>query len=154
MARFRLWLCPVVCLNDIAAGGKPGWGSWAVTCFDYLFLLLIGCCWLLLCSCKSCPTLVQPHGLYPARLLCLWDSPGEDTGVGCHFLQRIFLTHELNPGLLHCRQILYQLSYDRTPNNSVNRYNHYNNFIDEKLRKRKLRKNFWLYFWFAFCKYH
>ena len=28
------------------------------------------------------------HGLYPARLLCPWDSPGDITGVGCHaFLQ-------------------------------------------------------------------
>ena len=27
-----------------------------------------------------------PHGLQPARLLCPWDSPGKNTGVGCHFL--------------------------------------------------------------------
>ena len=34
------------------------------------------------------------------------------TGVGSlPLLQRIFLTQELNWGLLHCRQILYQLSY-------------------------------------------
>ena len=26
----------------------------------------------------------RPHGLLPARLLCLWDSPGKNTGVGCH----------------------------------------------------------------------
>ena len=39
------------------------------------------------------------------------DSPGKNTGVGCHFLlQGIFPTQETNPGLLHCRQILYQLS--------------------------------------------
>ena len=48
-----------------------------------------------------------PDGLQPARLLCPWDSPGRNTGVGCHsFLQGIFLTQELNPGLLHCMQIL------------------------------------------------
>ena len=29
---------------------------------------------------------VQPHGLQPTRLLCTWDSPGKNTGVGCHFL--------------------------------------------------------------------
>ena len=29
---------------------------------------------------------VQPHGLQPTRLLCPWDSPGKNTGVGCHFL--------------------------------------------------------------------
>ena len=34
-----------------------------------------------------------------------WDSPGKNTGVGCHFLlQGIFLTQGSNPGLLHCRQ--------------------------------------------------
>ena len=27
---------------------------------------------------------VQPHGLQPARLLCPWNSPGKDTGVGGH----------------------------------------------------------------------
>ena len=30
--------------------------------------------------------LLRPHGLQPARLLCLCDSPGKNTGVGCHFL--------------------------------------------------------------------
>ena len=29
---------------------------------------------------------LQPHGLLPARLLPPWNSPGENTGVGCHFL--------------------------------------------------------------------
>ena len=29
---------------------------------------------------------LQPHGLYPTRLLCPWDSPGKITGVGCLFL--------------------------------------------------------------------
>ena len=40
----------------------------------------------------------------------------KNTGVGnLSLLQRIFLTQELNQGLLHCRQILYQLSYQRSP---------------------------------------
>ena len=48
----------------------------------------------------------------PARLLCLWDSPGKNTRVGSHsLLQGIFLTQGSNTGLLYCRQILYQLSY-------------------------------------------
>ena len=34
---------------------------------------------------QSCPTL-QSRGLYPARLLCPWNSPGKNTGLGCHFL--------------------------------------------------------------------
>ena len=50
---------------------------------------------------QSCPTL-RPHGLQPTRLLCPWDLPGENTGVGCYFLlQRIFPTLGLNLHLLH-----------------------------------------------------
>ena len=49
-------------------------------------------------------------------LLCPWDSPGKNTGVGCHaLLQGIFLTQGSNPGLLHCRQILYCLNYREVP---------------------------------------
>ena len=29
---------------------------------------------------------VRPHRCQPTRLPCLWDSPGKNTGVGCHFL--------------------------------------------------------------------
>ena len=56
-----------------------------------------------------------------ARLLCPWDCPGKNTGVGHHFLlQGIFLTQELNPRLLHCRQMIYQLNYEVTPkSNSI-----------------------------------
>ena len=43
-------------------------------------------------------------------------SSRQDTGVGCHFLlQGIFPTQESNPDLLHCRQILYLLSYEGSP---------------------------------------
>ena len=45
-------------------------------------------------------------------LLHPWDFPGKSTGMGCYFLlQRIFLTQGSNPGLLHCRQMLYPLSH-------------------------------------------
>ena len=48
-----------------------------------------------------------PHGQYS-----LWNSPGQLTGVGClSLLQGIFPSQELNRGLLHFRQIPYQLSY-------------------------------------------
>ena len=64
---------------------------------------------------QSCPTL-QPHVLGTTRLLCPWDSPGKNTGVGCHaLLQGIFLPQGSNQGLLHCRQILNQLSYQGSP---------------------------------------
>ena len=46
----------------------------------------------------------------------VWNSPGQDTGVGSlSLLQRIFPTQGLNPGLLHCRQILYQLRHKGSP---------------------------------------
>ena len=45
---------------------------------------------------------------HPARLLCPWNSPGKNTGVGSYpLLQGIFLTQGLNSSLLHCGQILY-----------------------------------------------
>ena len=53
-----------------------------------------------------------PHGLHSPP-----DSPvhGENTGVGCHaLLQRIFPTLGSNPGLPHCRRILYYLSHQDT----------------------------------------
>jgi len=53
-----------------------------------------------------------PHGLLPARLLCPWNSPGKNTGVGDHsLLQGIFSTQRSNPGLVHCRQIHYHLNH-------------------------------------------
>ena len=55
---------------------------------------------------------LPPHRLWPTRLLCPWDFPGKNTRVGCHFLlQGIFPTQGSNPGLLHCRQMLYPLSH-------------------------------------------
>ena len=59
---------------------------------------------------------LQAHGLQPSRLLCPWDFPDKNTGVGCHaLLQGIFPTQGSNPGLLHCRQILYCLSHQGSP---------------------------------------
>jgi len=50
---------------------------------------------------------LQPHELYSP-----WNSPDQNTGVGSLSpLQGIFPTQGLNPGLLNCRQILYQLSH-------------------------------------------
>ena len=44
------------------------------------------------------------------------NSPGKNTRVGCHsLLQGIFPTQGLNPGPLHCRQILYHLSHQGNP---------------------------------------
>ena len=60
-------------------------------------------------SCSVMYDSLRSHGL-PARLLCPWDSPGKNTGGGCHFLlQRIFLTQGSNLGLLHAVPTLPEL---------------------------------------------
>ena len=69
-----------------------------------------------LCVClvaQSCPTLCNPMDCGPpGSSSAHGDSPGKNTGVGCHaLLQGIFPTQGLNPDLPHCRQILYCLSY-------------------------------------------
>ena len=70
-------------------------------------LFLVAQSYLTLCNPMDCS---QPgfsvHG----------DSPGKNTWVGCHaLLQGIFPTQELNPGLPHCRWILYHLSHKGSP---------------------------------------
>ena len=51
--------------------------------------------------CSAMSNSLQPHGLQPARLLCLWDPLGKNAGVGCHcLLQGIFPTQGSNPHLL------------------------------------------------------
>ena len=67
-------------------------------------------------SLQSCPTLCDPrdgslpgsaiHGIFQARVL-EW--------VAISFSRGIFLTQGSNPGFLHCRQILYHLSHQRSP---------------------------------------
>ena len=60
---------------------------------------------------ESHSVVLQPHGLYSP-----WNSPGQNTGVGSlSLLQEIFPTQGLNPGLPHCRHILYQLSQKGSP---------------------------------------
>ena len=62
---------------------------------------------------QSCPTLCDPWDFSP------WNSPGQNSGVGrvgsLSLLQGIFPTQGLNPGLPHCRRILYQLSHQGSP---------------------------------------
>ena len=67
-------------------------------------------------SLQSYPTLCNPMDCSPPGLLCPWNSPGQNTGVGSlSLLQGIFPTQGSNPGLLHCRWILYQLSHKGSP---------------------------------------
>ena len=61
-------------------------------------------------SLQSCQIL-RPYGLKPTRLFCPWDSPGENTGVGCHFLLQ-GTSRPRDPICVSCvscigRQVLY-----------------------------------------------
>ena len=57
------------------------------------------------------PDNLRPHGLYSP-----WNSPDQNTGVGSQsLLQGIFPTQGSNRGLLQCRWILHQLSYQGKP---------------------------------------
>ena len=62
-------------------------------------------------NCSVMSDSLGPHGLYSPQ-----NSPGQNNGVGSlSFLQGIFPTQGLNPGLPHCRRILYQLSHKGSP---------------------------------------
>ena len=66
-------------------------------------LLLSFSCWVVTDS-------LWPHGLQPAKLLCPWDFPGKNTGVGWHFLlQGIFQIPGLNPRLLYWQKQSLQM---------------------------------------------
>ena len=85
--------------------------KWSFECIFLPFTLFcVFTFWLFVSESESCWVVshsLRPHGLYSP-----WHSPGQNTGVASHsLLQGIFPTQGLNPGLLHCRQILYQLSH-------------------------------------------
>ena len=87
--------CRSVGLNQ-ASGGRSGVG----VCF-------VTQPWLTLCG---------PHGLKSFRLLCPWDFPGKNTGVGCHFLLGgAFPAQGLNPHLLHWQVDSSPLSHQGSP---------------------------------------
>ena len=68
-------------------------------------------------SCSVVSKSLQPHGLYSP-----WNSPGQNTGAGSlSLLQRISPTQESNWGLLHCGWILYQLSYQGSPQTTIHK---------------------------------
>ena len=68
-------------------------------------------------SFQSCLTLCDPMDCSLPGCSVHGDSPGKNTRVGCRaLLQGIFPTHGLNPSLLYCRQILYYLSHQGSPN--------------------------------------
>ena len=74
-------------------------------------------CFCAILSCWVVSSSLQPHGLYsPPGSSVHGESLGRNTGVGGYaLLQGIFSTQGSNPGLLHCRWILYQLSHQGSP---------------------------------------
>ena len=78
-------------------------GCWRNKVLELLLLCLVA---------QLCLTLCDPMDSSPPGPSVHGDSPGENTGMGCHaLLQGILPTQGSNPGLPHCRQILYQLSH-------------------------------------------
>ena len=68
------------------------------------------------CLCVYESHSVVSDSLCPHVLYSPWNSPGQNTGVdSLSLLQRIFLSQRLNPGLLHCGQIIYQLNHKGSP---------------------------------------
>ena len=101
---FLLWPPCLVILPALAGGLFTTGTTWEAPYMFYLNLI----------ESKSCSVMsdsLQPHGLYNP-----WNSVGQNTGVGSlSHLQGIFPTQGLNPGLPHCRWILYQLSHKGSP---------------------------------------
>ena len=89
---------------------------------DVTFLLPVKCHYLAWASrCFPIPLSLWDHNsgktsLWPHGLYSPWNSLGQSTRVGSlSLLQGIFPAQESNPGLPHCRQILYQLSHKGSP---------------------------------------
>ena len=62
---------------------------------------------------------VMSDSLWPQGLFSQWNSPGQNTGVvAVPFSGGIFPTQRTNPGLLHCRWILYKLSHQESTQNA------------------------------------
>ena len=91
--------------------------------FTYTVLCLVAQSCLTFCHLMDCsPPGSSVHG----------DSPGKNTGVGCHvLLQGTFPTQGLNPGFLHCRQILYHLGNEGSPENCIMSWFNWGRIISE-----------------------
>ena len=82
----------------------------------------------------------------PCGLHSPWNSPGQNTGVGslC-LLQGIFPTQGSNPGLAHCRWILYQLNHKGSP---------WKENLDDIWKQRKKVKTACITMWDSPCEYY
>ena len=86
--------------------------------FLYIYMYTWNCHYYVLCLvARLCLTLGDPIASSPPGSSVPGDSRGKNTGVGFHaLLQGIFPTQGSNPGLQHCRQILYHLEAPGKPN--------------------------------------
>ena len=92
--------------------------------------------WLCLVA-QSCPSLCNPIGCSPSGSSVRGDSPVKNTGLGCHvLLQGIFPTQGSNPGLSHCRWILYgwatREAYGKNQH-GTNSWNHKTSWVRDAL---------------------
>ena len=69
-------------------------------------------------SLQSCPTLYDPTDSSPTRLLRPWDSPGKNTGVGCHFLLQSMKVKSENEVTQSCPTLSYPMDYS-LPGSSI-----------------------------------
>ena len=107
----------------------PLWQFWYKFLSYFIFVLSLGnhpsfsgrtrywtvCCGVCLVT-QSCLTLCDPMDCSPPDFSVHEDSPGRNTGVGCHgLLQGIFPIQGSNPGLLHWGLMLYHLSHQGSP---------------------------------------
>ena len=85
-----------------------------VVCYQHLSLKeMLNFSYAVLCLVTK---LCDPMDFIPPGSIVHRDSPGKNTGVGCNTLcQGIIPTQGMNPGLLHCGQILYHLSHQGSP---------------------------------------
>ena len=83
---------------------------------------------------------MRPLRRQPTRLPRPWDSPGRNTGAGCHFLlQESFPTQGSKPGLPYCRQTLYHLSHKGSSPLTIMNSNYYS---QQYIRHQVLTQSF------------
>ena len=104
----------VLCLLTQSCHSSESW--WVYDQVVVRFSVWCVCVCVCAQSLQLCLILCKPMDCSPPGSSVHGDSSGKNTGVGCHaLLQGIFPTQRLNPGLLHFRRILYQLSYQGSP---------------------------------------
>ena len=97
-------------------------------------VLYVPSCAVLCSVAQACLPLCNPMDCPPGSSV-RGDSPGKNTGVGCHALhQGIFPTQGLNPGLPHCRRILHHLSHQGSPGPSLTLHNIYMSVLPVRLK--------------------